>query len=435
MVMVNIFSSPFKLYISEVYSPTQIPTEYYDAYNKINTNCKLLWIYPKEATSVLGTWRYTWNSSKAVSTNLEFSIGSEYNRNFEFIKLLQQKEAPYNLLSSLNIMYIVYRTDILGAKNFAVNYTFEQSSLLNKGYLTVCSLKNSSSDVFTSYNLLNCAEENGNLLYSLFYSFSPPNALVMINNRDSFSLCKYKSRAYITSLGSLIKEYIGSQFVSTYHTSNSILLPSKDWTNNGAPERYWSIAYTSDPLHGGEFHPYLKEFNIENWQSDYNYGVVFTWAQREFLQSILKDIPPPSVNWSFNNNYSIKVWKNYTPHTQWGVNQSLKFDPEYNALRAELYGSSWGWKTINSPLIPANSSRVFYITLKIKAQNAHEVHIKIFELNESKKIISGKYITGVGSGTFNWKTISFNYQPKVKIPAISNSRYGMATKQINRYLT
>jgi hypothetical protein len=49
-------------------------------------------------------------------------------------------------------------------------------------------------------------------------------------------------------------------------------------TKNHDPERMWSIARTDDPLHG-PFHTYLATYGINNTDSDYGEGLVFTWGK------------------------------------------------------------------------------------------------------------------------------------------------------------
>jgi len=124
LIVINIASSHSLTYINEVYSPTYMPQEYYNLSNKISRGSKVLWIYPTSAQSILGTWRYIWNEQKAISRNLERSIGSTHNIDLEYVKMLTKKEAPQQLLNALNIKYVIKRTDILGASNFKVEYQY-----------------------------------------------------------------------------------------------------------------------------------------------------------------------------------------------------------------------------------------------------------------------------------------------------------------------
>ncbi|WP_287197728.1 hypothetical protein [Thermococcus sp.] len=400
LVGINVFESPSLMYLNEVYSPTVVPEEYYTLGSNIVTTHKALWIYPTSAQDILGTWRYVWNTDKAVSSNLEYSIGSEYNRDAEFVKLLSKKEAPENLLDVLNIKYVIYRTDILGASGYRVNYSYLQYKNFTYPTLYENAKNLSSVSVFSKYAL---SEPDGKLLYSIFNRFiipivTSPNAL---NNSDIF----------ITSVTSLPEFWLIS--AKNYHTM--ILTPSS-FSYEGNPSQFWSKASTSDPVHI-EWHPFLDSFGIENWQSDYGKGLIFTWAMRKYPKK-LPEAMSPIYEWNFESKRDIEEWSRFTPDIHWGVSHEVVFDDEQKALKVELWGSSWGWKTINSPLIPADPSKVYRVELKVKGMNAHEVHIKIFEFDENRTLLSGKYITGVGSGTFDWKTITFDYQPENE-----NTRY------------
>gem|GEM_PF-6912035 len=72
------------------------------------------------------------------------------------------------------------------------------------------------------------------------------------------------------------ESYIVSSSRETIIKPLIIIRPSQ-YTLHHAPSKYWSISFTSDPPSWG-WHPYLKRFGVENWQTDYDYGLVFTWA-------------------------------------------------------------------------------------------------------------------------------------------------------------
>ena len=129
----------------------------------------------------------------------------------------------------------------------------------------------------------------------------------------------------------------------------------------------------------------------------------------------MKENPNPNNNdlinqWAFNSINDLNQWKNYTHENQFGALYSITLDN--NSLKAELYNSTWGWKKICSPLIPAKYGEWYRWQLQIKAENAHKVHVKIVEYNQDKKIIGAKYVKTVGSGSFDWQTITIDYTPQ-----------------------
>ena len=198
-------------------------------------------------------------------------------------------------------------------------------------------------------------------------------------------------------------------------TSKGILLQPFHVTLRGAPKYFWSRASAEDLPHG-EWHSYLEKLDIQNWQSDYGYGLAFTWS-RFYIPSTLK----PSnkdliINWSFNNRSLCLIWETYTPSKQFNAIQELIC---YNGiLMVKLYNSTWGWKTIKSPLIPIDSNHAYRFVIKIRGINAQGVHVKIAEFNSNRRLIDVKYVKSVGGGTFDWKEVVFDY-----VPSSSGVRY------------
>lgn len=114
-------------------------------------------------------------------------------------------------------------------------------------------------------------------------------------------------------------------------------------------------------------------------------------------------------SWDFTNPADIQEWQNATPLNQFGAVQTLTLDN--GALKAELWNSTWGWKVINSPLLPAQYGNSYQIQTDIKGENTREVHIKIAEYNTSKNIVSARAAAYANDGTFNWTHTTFNYEP------------------------
>lgn len=189
----------------------------------------------------------------------------------------------------------------------------------------------------------------------------------------------------------------------------SIILTPYDYTDRHDPSNLWSKAAINDPLHG-EWQKYLTNRNLESWDTDYGEGLVFTWAPY-----ILEKIS------SFENEDMIKNF-NFEDRSldNWDINfqniQSLFISSEYYegfySLKAELHKSNWGWKIIQSPMISTKYGNVYGCEFYVKGKNCEKSHLKIEEYNEDKNIISSNYVLNIGSGTFNWKKISFNYSPK-----------------------
>ncbi|MEM4625389.1 MAG: hypothetical protein QXJ28_01305 [Candidatus Pacearchaeota archaeon] len=231
--------------------------------------------------------------------------------------------------------------------------------------------------------------------YKLFSSLS------LLNN----------SLSVVTEASETAELEINPDFYSNIFSKNSFFIKTFDATYHHNPSKLWTRASTSDPLHGS-WHPYLERFNIENWQSDYGKGLVFTWAPNKLANKVNPTEKDLINFWSFESERDVEEWKNYTKENQFNAIHKVIWDENEKAMRVELWNSTWGWKTINSPLIPVKYGEKYNIAFDIMAQNGESVHCKVVELDSKKKSIGSYYISSIGSGNFSWKRIDFYYEPK-----------------------
>jgi hypothetical protein len=180
-------------------------------------------------------------------------------------------------------------------------------------------------------------------------------------------------------------------------------------TTHYSPSTLWSKAGTNDPLHG-EWHSYLEERGLENWDSDYGKGLVFTWAPSKLVENHTPTTADLVNQWTFNLTDDINQWQNYTRETQDNALNLVSYDN--GALKTELWNSTEGWKTINSPTISAEYGNWYRWELQVKGENAQSVHIKIAEYDQEQKLINAYRVASVGSGNFDWKKITIDYTPE-----------------------
>jgi hypothetical protein len=112
--------------------------------------------------------------------------------------------------------------------------------------------------------------------------------------------------------------------------------------------------------------------------------------------------------WNFNSLADLDEWQNTTLEIHWQALQQLSLDN--GTLKMELWNSTWGWKTINSPIVPAQYGNGYQIQADVKGQNAHKVHVKIAEYDQNKKILTATYIASINDGTFDWIHTTFNFE-------------------------
>lgn len=116
------------------------------------------------------------------------------------------------------------------------------------------------------------------------------------------------------------------------------------------------------------------------------------------------------IIWNFENESELDRWRVNAQNIHKISLDKKAYKGNYG-LKAELYNSTWGWKTISSPLIPAEYRTKYKLEFYVSGENAHKVHAKIVEYDSNKKIIKDNYKGSIGDGTFNWKNIILDFSP------------------------
>jgi hypothetical protein len=136
-----------------------------------------------------------------------------------------------------------------------------------------------------------------------------------------------------------------------------------------------------------------------------------TPSSQEYNIQIMDEPVSDSIRWNFDSDDQLNEWKNETLESQFGVITRLSMDNF--SLKFELWNSTWGWKTIASPLISALYEARYYFELNLRGQNAHQVHVKIAEYDGRKQWTHSEYLLYIGDGTFDWKKVAIQYSPRV----------------------
>ena len=399
LIHINLFFSPSLAYLNEIFTPTYVPPEYYTLANEVSDLHKTLWIYPSEARFVNGRWMYKWNPTKAISNIIEYTIGSTFPDNNELIQLMKRINAPNNILKTMNIGYVVFRTDIEGARGFKANYS--QLLCEERGFITICKGDYLLNTLHVNSFPIFMADFDAKRLYSVAFISSIPVVTLGKNVFDiKHDMCKHMilSERFLDNIGSLI-----------INTPHAIKINPYLYVYRYNPEKFWSRGSTSDPLHG-EWHPYIETIGLDNWQTDYGFGLVFTNSVSSLQEHVVVNKDDLIRIWSFESSEEYIEWKNYTSEEQFNALHVVEL--ENSSLKIELWNSTWGWKIIGSPLIEVTYGNWYRWRLKIKAYNGYEVHLKIAGFNKFSEIISIKYVYYVGNGTFDWKIIEFDYSPE-----------------------
>ncbi|TRZ49441.1 MAG: hypothetical protein D4S01_08570 [Dehalococcoidia bacterium] len=324
-----------------------------------------------------------------------------YNQYINFITSnIGENTTIGELLSPLNVKYLIF------SKPFPENTTLHDLIPINEtsSYLI---FKN------PNYTGLIDASTTNILVFGGLEGLSALNSLDAFNFTTTSLLFPDQNVKILNSdvLNTVENVIINDKtsFILPFIYKDSTIVAPFGATNRHKPSEVWSVAMTSDPMHA-DWHSYLKEFGISNWDFDYGKGLVFTWAASKLIEK-----PTPTGidlidQWTFESINDLALWKKYTRETQFGAFHPLTLDN--NALRAELWNSTWGWKTIKSPLIPAEYGNWYRWELETKGENAHSVHVKIVEYDQDQKIMSTRQVKSVGSGSFDWNSITLDCTPE-----------------------
>lgn len=207
----------------EISSPIQ--KKYYDYFSHLLYN---------NQTKTVGNFIYPFGSSYIIFHNDTISTDDQK----DLLKYLRNVE-DLNLVDSIGF-FEVFRTD---NEQNPVSITRENIGIV--GGLDTFEILNK----ISSFNTMNSSV--------LFLDQFPKEDLSILNDFDLL----LTPRTSINLLLSFVPDqYLLSLIGDTIHND---------------PSEYWSRVSTSDPLHG-EFRPYIENLDIENWDFDYEKGVVIT---------------------------------------------------------------------------------------------------------------------------------------------------------------
>ena len=152
-----------------------------------------------------------------------------------------------------------------------------------------------------------------------------------------------------------------------------------------------------------------QTFTVNSTYLDFVYFNLHLMQGRHRIELLSEQHQP--IIWTFDKTEKdFEEWKENTPESLiYGLSPDMENGK--NCLKAELNNSTWGWKTINSPLIPISSNKEYLWGFEIKGENVHSVHAKIAEYNKSKNIIQTTRLGSIGDGTFDWTNVTFYFKP------------------------
>jgi hypothetical protein len=151
----------------------------------------------------------------------------------------------------------------------------------------------------------------------------------------------------------------------------------------------------------------IGKLDIYEYSQPYPYIQVFELDGFEEYKVEISNVTVFSQQWDFSSTDQFDAWKNATVENQFGA--VCKVYSDDSSLRFEIWNSTWGWKTVVSPLIPCQSDARYEVRLRVKGQNTHDVHVKMIEYDSSMEITCGEYVYYVGDKSFDWNDVQISY--------------------------
>ena len=288
LVSILLFTVPIAdIYLNQIIKPVPVPNEFYTTNEWLANDSsitKVAWL-PKLTGS--GT---TWAPESMIGS---FDI---YSSEKSAVGLSQQQYAYlyiYGLnalsnnrteffgkyLKALNIRYVVFRDDTISAEEDAsevirgLKNQLDIELVKQVGFIYIFENKHWSPRVFVpTQNLLVAGGLDTLTSANFIRNFKPENSALTFLEQGIYDM-PLDSSDIILSVGKT--DDLLFHLISEKH----VIAPF-DYTDHHNPSSLWSKAATNDPLHG-EWHRYLEERELENWDFDYGKGIVFTWAPSE----------------------------------------------------------------------------------------------------------------------------------------------------------
>lgn len=399
--------------------PVELPTEFSEAVNWVKEHAE----NPKDGRVIWGPpyagWPANWHSSPignltgGITPQPTFSSSTFtemltwpllFGRAPYLDSLVYQAEVNTlsKFLSPLSISAILVHNDILNhteeITRIADNLRKTDLSFAwNEGFINVFTLENYAA-------LISCR----NILVSISGGLRSYNSLT---NLDSFQPYTQQAVVYVDQIFNDYRVDRASIFITNLGgvadfilqgADEKLVLAPFDYTNHYSPADAWS----KERITGLGFRGQLARLEILNqYQFGFSRGVVFTWGVVSLPGGVEPSDEDLIVDWDFETQASRDPWK----EDQRSGIQEVKWEDGY--LVNELLVSTWGWKGVKAPPIPATYGEVYRFNIRLQADNISQLHVKIEELDSLQGSLGGKQLAGLGSGSFDWKEVVLSYAP------------------------
>lgn len=316
--------------------------------------------------------------SNLVLSNYELS----YLKNL----IADKDSSALDFLEELNVHYMILRSDIK---------LTSQSDVLSKQIANLKEMlepnKVYSSGYYTIYEL----NPRGSLTLhqNIAMGSDDLSKVIKINSANNYSSPQEQYGPFLN------EAIVFSQPPNISDKDVIIIHPTSEHYN---PATFWS----EGSIRGGYLNtigPYLEKYQIANWQFDYDHGTIFTWNSKGI-----------SDNLNSNGELVKQIDFNSMNETsEWQINRKDAQQIQWNegVMKVILSDSSEGWKTITSPHIDVDSSKIYSFSLRMAYEKEYGIHIKLIEFDKNSHPLATTRMNTLADGSSGWKEVKFQYTP------------------------
>lgn len=391
----SIYSDTMKFY-----NPIIIPNDF----NNMNTymssiDTDKIFIMPISGNPLWGKGHSTGNIYQMSSTKPNIQLSSptlnNYYNYFTISIILNKTDNINNFIYPLGTSYLIYHNDMADPNLLYKLYSLDRiKNIGNVGFFEIFKTEGDSRQInvikqnialiggidrFTTINFLDNFNSINSSIFFLDQSMTKDkydytknmDYLIFDNNQKDFIL-------------SFIDEkYLVKPFYAVFHHN---------------PKEVWSKASTNDPLHG-PWHRYIENRDIDNWDFDYEKGIIFTWLSVNNKDTnIPKYIKPVVIDMDLNvdNGDEYKLFVRYFKNEDGGkinisidnITKSINTQDQLNKFVwsqvATLNLKKGKYKLTLTNVEGFNAVNVFALISKKEYEKLQE---KIYTLLEGKRLI------------------------------------------------
>lgn len=406
-------------YLGKVFVPVKIPQEFYSANQWLKSQgegFKVIFLPTYRASSP------SWAKDKVIGDFPTFSsfqpsffaLGSPYFKTYlEWLTTPDLNSSSLGkFFSFLAIRFFIFHND-LGETHPQLAELEAQKDLtkiFEEGLIKIFENKNWQKRLYTLNSLYLVAGGLGsfkNLVET--EQFDPAQSGVVFTDRQ----LQPENQLLNFVEGVVLENESTDELLPLFADPKYFIFPA-DSLKTHLPNKKWSTAGMTEPLHG-PWQTYLEEKGLKKcWQFNYNKNFIFTWATK---------ILPGRFNKEKATHVPLSNFKSISPH----------LTVQDNQVKIEK-GSEGIWQVVTSDKIKVLENTGFTLQLQLVAHKVKQLHPKILYFDQAGVLVESEFVFGGQDGKFK-KKVSFDFITPPKIDTFQIQLWALENPEAeSRYL-